>query len=76
MKLLENKLKPCPFCGGDDFIVIELTLFSHEAGRLKIECRNCGTIFELEGGAVAQTSDGYLRLGPDAIEKWNRRAGK
>lgn len=34
---MTDKLKPCPFCGGDDFFVYEWHDF------VSISCRKCGT---------------------------------
>lgn len=61
--IIEDKLKRCPFCGGDDID------FGIDDGTLKgfdyVQCLNCGAeihAIHLDGKCIA------------AIEAWNRRA--
>lgn len=55
---MENKLKPCPFCGSKDIIVKRLT-------------RNCfiSECWEYSCRAIGPTG----RTEEEAIEAWNRR---
>jgi Lar family restriction alleviation protein len=61
-----DKLKPCPFCGGEDIAV--RTKFIQEKGDFAetIEaycgCKSCGM------GAIEENEE-------DAIEAWNTRKG-
>lgn len=54
------KLKPCPFCGGDDLILIVDGKYEH------INCRDCGA-----GGSVAVRNELYEKTDP--YEYWNER---
>lgn len=56
----ENKLLPCPFCGGSDLGVGG----DYFTDGLSVYCRTCGACFE----SVDPVSE------EEAIEKWNRRA--
>ena len=57
----ENKLKPCPFCGGDARV-----FEAHDNMQRKIygvACVDCIAIVSFNGGTKEQ----------EAIEAWNRR---
>ena len=59
---MNNKLKPCPFCGGEAEMGTEYN-DPFECGAIK--CINCGAMIEFGSG-------GELRF--KGIEAWNRRA--
>jgi Lar family restriction alleviation protein len=59
----ENGLLPCPFCGGKAEIHYQL----HDLGDYAVKCSNCG----------CEPCPWGLRVSKaEAIEDWNRRAGK
>ena len=69
-----EKLKPCPFCGGDpktrvDYLynVCELIL------RFSVEC-NCGVKRTLTKKVCSDSFDKYIKIMDETIELWNRRA--
>ena len=61
-----DRLKPCPFCGGE----VEETGGSCNFGKkimtLNVKCRKCGTSVALK---TAWNTNAYL----EAVEAWNRR---
>lgn len=65
-------LKPCPFCGE------EIKRYSIETANgyvyeLKISC--CME-FDITGDNLLYLDGNPLKLGLDAVEKWNKRAGE
>lgn len=58
---MQNKLKPCPFCGGRAIILQTETFFSYP--RYFATCDSCG----VETPRVYKTR-------AKSIEAWNRRA--
>ena len=67
-------LKPCPFCGAEVLMVTaDFDRFGCQTLKL---CCDCGVTVEVDGSPVyGSFSGGKFRPGPDAIEKWNARAG-
>ena len=63
---MNDKLKPCPFCGGEAALH-KIAFFKHEA---YVRCKTCG-VRTLEFSS-ATMEDAKLK----AIEAWNRRAGE
>ena len=58
--LMSDKLKPCPFCGGQGGLVFEdVDYVGHEYA---VQCNKCGIITEYYENPII------------AIEHWNRRA--
>ena len=67
-------LKPCPFCGAE-VVAVTADFDRYGCETLKL-CCNCGVTVEVEASPVFVTFSGdKFRPGPDAIEKWNMRAG-
>lgn len=68
------ELKPCPFCGK------EISAYSLDCNQYGVErlVINCCMEFDIESDDVMSSSDGSaaVRVGKDAVEKWNRRAGE
>ncbi len=59
-----DKLKPCPFCGGEAEIQCFECLFeSFEGRRYAVECKFCSCSLEL------------FETEEEAVEAWNRRVG-
>ena len=56
---MENKLKPCPFCGGEPYIQSRPT--ARKTKIYSVKCR-CGAMFK------------FVDRRYKAIEAWNRRA--
>ena len=54
-----NNLKPCPFCGGEAEIVLDIEYKGDNA----IECQNCGVLLSVCDEDIEPL-----------IEAWNRRA--
>ena len=54
---MTDKLKPCPFCGGEAYVWLNL-----ETDNYDVECLECGCDFQQHYGCV-----------DEAIEAWNRR---
>lgn len=69
---MEEKLKPCPFCGGEAMIV-----FCGYDSVPQVRCNNC---LALMGGDSKSYSavkgDLFFKTQDEAIEAWNRRATK
>lgn len=77
---MENKLKPCPFCGGQ--ARFKTTTYGEDCSgvffRFKIECRECkmatpkvynlSLMLGADGETIPQTDERNI-----AIEKWNNR---
>lgn len=67
-----EKLKPCPFCGGEAKLKME-----HKPGiglTLWCECESCGA--EATGYCPQDNIDSFDKSRELALEKWNRRAEK
>lgn len=58
---MSEKLKPCPFCGGEAESKSSVDIFGHE-GFFSVLCRKC----------YARTD--YYETEAEVIEAWNRRA--
>ncbi len=80
MKEYDEKLKPCPFCGGKATFRLETAqIYSGVSDyRLGVECINCGIHSPhtyavkkmFRGGGFLTTQDERDK----AVEAWNRRA--
>lgn len=78
---MSERLKPCPFCGGNAIFLTITNKSSHSAVGVmfKIKCMKCGTelpkSYECE---MYMDQDGGIRTGKDertkATTDWNRRA--
>lgn len=78
----ENKLKPCPFCGGKAAFITRTHSSSHYASgfNFEIKCKDCGVqlpkSYKAEFGL---TEDGGINPLHDereqAVKDWNKRAG-
>lgn len=67
---MKIELKSCPFCGKEiDKYSVDVSAYGVE--RLQISC--CMN-FDITSDALFFANE-PLKLGPDAEEKWNRRAG-
>lgn len=68
---MKDKLKPCPFCGGEKVVVLE------EGGNSEIfeNIRNYIICCDFNNGGCGATS-GFRRTEEEAIEAWNKRAGE
>lgn len=59
---MSDKIKPCPFCGGDDIITSDnVEVWGQESDQVYARCNKCGA-----NGPSAYTD-------PNAIAKWNTR---
>lgn len=72
--MMDIDLKLCPFCGKKP-TVIEGVLDKYGIARLELDC--CMR-FDIWSDEMMYSDGGkaYVRLGMDAVEKWNRRAGE
>ena len=61
--IMSEKLKPCPFCGGEAEPKSSVDTFGHE-GFFYVLCRKC----------YARTD--HYETGAEVIEAWNRRANE
>ena len=57
-----DKLKPCPFCGGNEITIRQIEYAGIIEPRFYAQCRNC----------FAQTGPGWITE-KGAVEAWNRR---
>ena len=68
--------KPCPFCGGTDFILSDDEKGYYEEPVIAcayISCTNCkGEMWSYDGGDYGT---GYRAIIKRLNEKWNRRVG-
>lgn len=77
-----NKLKPCPFCGGEaKFLINEFSVrLTPKGWEFGIYCPKCGVMFPRTDYKIEITfsDDGEITPTVDereiAIEAWNRRA--
>ena len=61
---MSDKLKPCPFCGGE--AVLTNGWFS---GERRVECLDCGVMTKIEF-----SENPLVTASEQAIKAWNRRA--
>jgi len=57
---MQDKLKPCPFCGSDEFLQVRHCEGTVIHPAYKVKCDNCGA------------STGYSDRG-DHVKEWNKR---
>jgi len=69
---MSEKLKPCPFCGGEKIYSREFRGILEDALTVLVRCAGCGA--ELEGAASHPQED-ICRAAAweDATGKWNTR---
>lgn len=67
---MPNKLKPCPFCGGEAELI---DIFSEDSNKENVFFVQCKNIWK--GCKVLAFTHDYLTA-EEAIEAWNRRAGE
>lgn len=61
-----EQLKPCPFCGSKEVIIVANLIYNGDVG---IECQNCGIqFFAPTHYALIKDEKGYM------VRAWNRRA--
>lgn len=65
-------LKPCPFCG-EEIKRYSIGTANGYVYELKISC--CME-FDITGDKLLYLDGDPLKLGLDAVEKWNKRAGE
>lgn len=63
---MDEKLKPCPFCGGE--AKMKDTLLINNISAYVIGCGNTG--------CYVRPTTSYYRKRKEVIEAWNRRAGE
>lgn len=66
-------LKPCPFCGKEIKRYSIGTFNGYDVYELKISC--CME-FDITSDELLFADGDPLKLGLDAVEKWNKRAGE
>lgn len=71
--ILSDTLKPCPFCG-EPISIAEAEFDKFGVSRLNIQCCMDFDIFADEL-IYSEGKRGYARVGFDAVQKWNKRAG-
>lgn len=59
-----DRLRPCPFCGGED-VVVERYEHHEGAWRYRVICTDC----------MARVDSGLWQRRHQAVEAWNRRKG-
>ena len=64
-----DKLKPCPFCGGEVEERGGQCNYGKKIMTLDLMCRKCGTLFKFKSKWIEMP---YI----EAVEAWNRRAGE
>lgn len=68
-----DKLKPCPFCGGED---IKFYAFKIDP-EVEIICNNCGAMFSKLICCIAETQEEHEQNAMKVLtELWNRRGNK
>ena len=72
--ILNDMLKPCPFCG-EPISIVEVQFDKCGVSRLKIQCCMDFDIFADE--LIYNTGfKAKYRAGFDAVQKWNTRVGE
>lgn len=73
----DRALKPCPFCGGEAYIMLVEKKSGVDFGAtFEVGCNRCECSFREESrwhidyGRLRTDKDGYM----DCLERWNRRA--
>lgn len=69
---MTDRLKPCPFCGGEPYFLTPEKCRGSAFVTVGVECRKCGAvpyITQVYEGATEQ------RKKEAAMVPWNRRAG-
>ena len=61
-----NKLKPCPFCGGEDIEIQTLHLMPDGF----VSCKSCGATIDVQ---IRNCYNWKKKLVKALIESWNRR---
>lgn len=73
-----DKLKPCPFCGGEAHT--EVMYDTVGGGELKLSayilCYDCGTAKKVQFSAEKAPFEAFDIAFEQAAQKWNQRAGE
>ena len=64
-----NKIKPCPFCGGEPSFEIDYGCYGYTPNVYRIECDDCGAYFSLVDDFHNSEEENEAEL----IKRWNRR---
>ena len=79
-----NKLKPCPFCGGEATLIQKSSGYMIEPIVIKnafvAGCESCDIYTQAFESEIYQTTDGEVHINStgvgEAVEAWNRRVGE
>ena len=79
-----NKLKPCPFCGGEATLIQKSSNYRTEPVVIRntfvVGCEFCDIYTPEFQSAIYQTSNGEVHINStgaeEAAEVWNRRVGE
>ncbi len=65
------KVRPCPFCGSENWSIGTFRNFAPVAGKCFVHCRDCQSSGPLSEKYDADADLEHASL--DAVKKWNRR---
>lgn len=68
---IRDIMKPCPFCGAR-VETVRIVASSDGMEELSAEC-SCGANIDIEGDGFIYSCSDKIRVGKDALEKWNTR---
>ena len=67
---MSEKLKPCPFCGGEAYYLTPKKMQGSAFVAVGVECKQCGAVPFMTMVYEAETSEKKRRV---AAKHWNRR---